>query len=153
MLRATRDQPKSLFRFKYEAITLYGPPFQECSSTKKICNFFAIKCKDCPKPPIIIVWVWASSLSLAATYEMLKLVFFPMVTMLFQFTMYPSNNLSPVLPGFQLLIISDCSGLSFLIRKFPVIALFDSLPRLIAVLHVLHRHKDPRNPPYTLSIF
>ena len=33
-----------------------------------------------------------------------------------------------------------------------LIALFDSSSRLIAVLHVLLRHKDPRHPPYTLSI-
>lgn len=33
-----------------------------------------------------------------------------------------------------------------------MIALFDSSSRLIAVLHVLRRHKDPRHPPYTLSI-
>ena len=40
---ATPDQPKSLFRFEYEAITLYGFPFQEDSSTKKFFNFLLLK--------------------------------------------------------------------------------------------------------------
>ena len=39
---ATLDQPKSLFRFEYEAITLYGFPFQEYSSTKKFSNFLQL---------------------------------------------------------------------------------------------------------------
>ena len=43
--------------------------------------------------------------------------------------------------------------MGFPIRKSPVITLIDSLPRLIAAYHVLHRHLTPRHPPCALSNF
>ena len=48
---------------------------------------------------------------------------------------------------------SDTSRLrlvGFPIRKSPGHSLLNSLPRLIAVGHVLHRHPMPRHPPCTL---
>ena len=101
----------------------------------------------------VIHQVWAFSFSLAATKEIPKLVYFPPATKMFQFAGLPSQclwsaRMQTFSKGF-----SDIIEVGFPIRKSPSIALFDSSSRLIAVLHVLHRHQDPRHPPCTLSIF
>ena len=74
--------------------------------------------QDCPKPPIKNVWVWASSLSLATTQEILDLVSIPLATKLFQFASLPSSNLWPI-ARFSVTDNSDYSELSFLIGKSP----------------------------------
>jgi hypothetical protein len=85
--------------------------------------------------------VWASSLSLATTREIIS---FPEGTEMFQFPSFPPpaylfnwrrRGASPA--GFPIRISSD-------------IALAHSSPRLFAVYHVLHRHLSPRHPPCAL---
>ena len=75
--------------------------------------------QGCPKPPIKNVWVWASSLSLATTQEILDLVSIPPATKLFQFAGLPSNNLWPI-ARFLIIDNSDHSELSFLVGKSPI---------------------------------
>ena len=49
MSRRTRvPYPESRFNFVYETVTLYGPPFQDGSTIKAICNFP----RNLPIPPI-----------------------------------------------------------------------------------------------------
>ena len=50
-----RNNPKSRFRFGYEAVTRYGATFQTAFPTKAICDFFWPEAKvDCPYPQLTL---------------------------------------------------------------------------------------------------
>jgi hypothetical protein len=87
--------------------------------------------------------VWAPSLSLATTREILS---FPEGTKMFQFPSCPAYAYVFCIryPGIPLggFPHSDTSGSS----------LADSSPKLFAVYHVLHRPLAPRHPPCALTI-
>ena len=53
--RATQDKPKSYFRLRYEALTLYDAPFQASSPTKVICDSFPLEADvDFPYPHNVV---------------------------------------------------------------------------------------------------
>ena len=50
-----RINPRRLFSFEYGAITLYGAPFQEASSTKKLFYFFPPEAVWIFRTPLVIL--------------------------------------------------------------------------------------------------
>ena len=78
-----RNTGWSLFVFAYGTVTLYGLPFQYSSANKQFCN-------STPGPTTPLhksTAVWAIPRSLATTNRMIS---FPRVTKMFQFTRFPS---------------------------------------------------------------
>ena len=60
MSRATQEQPKRYFYFKYEAVTLYGVSFQTSSSIKILFYFFPLKDMVVRTPSLMLFKEWVS---------------------------------------------------------------------------------------------
>lgn len=101
-----------------------------------------------------LTWVWANSRSLAATREILCSLY---SSCYYVVSLHRVPSTSPILLPEGKSFNDRWSQVSLdQVSPFGnprLIAPLGGSSRLNAALHVLHRRKDPRHPPYTLSIF
>jgi hypothetical protein len=131
--RGTRGSSRVDQGFTYGAITHYGRTFQTVqlpitNPTSRPHN---------PKITEVIL-VWASPLSLAATYGI-------------TFVFFSWGYLDVSVPPVRLMYL--CIQYTILEHYLQRVSqsLFSGSPKLFAAYHVLHRLSLPRHPPYALS--
>ena len=137
------------YLFVYEAVTLFGCPFQSYSTKINNYNF-----GDCILQNIYNLTTPISQRTQAITWYRFRL--FPIRSPLqreslrFLFLALLRCFSSRSSPHYNIYSYSDTSGLpkvSFLIRKSSDQSLIDSSPKLMAAFRLLHRLLMPRHPP------
>jgi len=143
--------PEGLSCFEYEAVTLYGRPFQACSPTASpLWSIYNYSWK--PRYPLCTTVaafymhkVWALPCSLAATWGIDAFLSLPRGTKMFQFP-----RLAPCTYVFSTGCLDITPG------GFPHSGISGSMPacgspELFAAYHALLRLLAPRHPPYALT--
>ena len=121
----------------YETFTLFGQPFQIVQLPMFNDLWVLTLLISLPK-------VWAVPISLATTFGIVKLLSFPPVNEMFQFTGFP------LIHYFICVSILHLQCSEFPHSEIRGSTLICSSPQLIAACHVLLRRLVPRHPPYAL---
>ena len=130
----------AVFRFRYEAFTLCGGPFQVLPLLTHGSIIAVLQPRLDESNRFRLIPVRSPLLRES------RLISFPAGTEMFHF---------PALALAALCIqtgVTECAPPGFPIQKSPVHRILGSSPRLIAAYHVFHRLPTPRHPPVALFI-